>query len=109
MQTFFSFIFFLLLPLGLGILIIYLSIDLFEYLKKYHPGTYKNMSFKSLFGMTGDNSLLYLIKPQEYVRFLMSPADLQDQNIKLYKKRIKLSFIGLLGMFLIYLLWSLIF
>ena len=67
------------------------------------------MSFESLFGMTGDNSLLYLIKPQEYVRFLMSPADLQDQNIKLYKKRIKLSFIGLLGMFLIYLLWSLIF
>ncbi len=67
MQTFFSFVFFLLLPLGLGILIIYLSIDLFEYLKKYHPTTYKKMSYESLFGMSGDNSLLYLIKPQEYV------------------------------------------
>lgn len=109
MQGFLSFIFFLLLPLAIGILIIYLSIDLFEYLKKYHPATYKQMSFESLFGMSGDNSLVYLIKPQEYVRFLIATADLQDRNIKLYKKRIKLSFIGLVGLFMIYLLWTLIF
>jgi Na+/proline symporter len=109
MQAFFSFIFFLLLPLAIGVLIIYLSIDLFEYLKKYHPMTYKQMSFESLFGMSGDNSLIYLIKPQAYVRFLMAPVDLQDQNIKTYKQRIKLGFIGLLGLFVIYLLWNLIF
>ena len=109
MQAFFSFIFFLLLPLAIGVLIIYLSIDLFEYLKKYHPMTYKQMSFESLFGMSGDNSLIYLIKPQEYFRFLLAPADLQDHNIKVYKHRLKLGFIALLGLFVIYLLLNLIF
>mgnify|MGYP001551174014 FL=1 len=70
---------------------------------------YKQMSFESLFGISGDNSLIYLIKPQAYVSFLMAPVDLQDQNIKTYKQRIKLGFIGLLGLFVIYLLWTLIF
>ena len=41
MGSFFSFIFFLLLPLAIGILTIYLSIELFEHLKKYHPATYQ--------------------------------------------------------------------
>jgi hypothetical protein len=67
------------------------------------------MSFESLFGISADNSLLYLIKPQEYVRFLMAPVDLQGQNIKTYKQRIKLCFIALLGLFVIYLLRTLIF
>ena len=84
MGSFFSLIFFLLLPLALGILTIYLSIDLFEYLKKHHPAAYKQMSFNSLFGMSG-NDLLYLVKPQEYFRFLMAPANLQDLNIRTYK------------------------
>ena len=109
MESFFSIIFFLLLPLSIGILTIYLSIDLFEYLKKYHPATYKQMSYENLFGMSGDSSLFYLIKPQEFFRFLLAPADLQDRNIKLYKTRIKLSLFALLGLVAIYVLWSIIF
>ena len=108
MESLFSLFFFLLLPLGLGILTIYLSVDLFEYLKQYHPAKYKQLSFDSLFGLSGDNSFLYMIKPQEYFRFLLQPADIQDTNLIMYKKRIKLSLGGLLGLFVIYLLWAII-
>jgi hypothetical protein len=108
MDSLFSLFFFLLLPLGVGVLTIYLSVDLFEYLKQYHPAKYRQMSFNNLFGMSGDNSFLYMIKPQEYFRFLLEPADMQDTNIKMYKKKIKLSLAGLLGLFVIYLLWAII-
>jgi hypothetical protein len=36
MDSLFSLIFFLLLPLGVGILTIYLSVDLLKYLEQYH-------------------------------------------------------------------------
>ena len=109
MSGFFSFIFFVLLPLAIGILAIYLSIDLFEYLKKYHPPQYRQMSFASHFGISNERFVFHLIKPQEFVRFLLSPADLQDNTVKVYKARIRLSLMALIGLFAIILLWSLIF
>ena len=108
MSGLFSFIFFVLAPLGIGILAIYLSIDLFEHLKKYHPPVYKQMSFTSLFGISHESAVFHLIKPQEFFRFLLSPADLQDNTIKVYKTRIRLSLMALMGFFVIILLWTLI-
>ena len=109
MASFFSFIFFVLLPLSIGILTIYLSIDFFEYLKKYHQLEYKQMSFASLFGISNENFIFHLIKPQEFFRFLLSPADLQDNNVKVYKSRIRLSLLALMGLAAILLLWPIIF
>jgi hypothetical protein len=109
MSGFFSFIFFVLLPLAIGILTIYLSIDLFEYLKKYHAPKYRQMSFASLFGISNENFVFHLIKPQEFFRFLVSNADLQDANIKIYKTRIRFSLMALMGLFAIILLWTIIF
>ncbi|MGD9057849.1 MAG: hypothetical protein PVJ41_11395 [Desulfobacterales bacterium] len=109
MAAFLSFIFFLLLPLAIGILTIYLSIELFEHLKKYHPTTYKQMSFESLFGMSGENAFFHLIKPQEFFRFLLAPADLQDHAVKTFKQRIKISLLAFLGLVVIFMLRSLIF
>ena len=106
MSSLFSLIFFMLLPLAIGILTIYLSIDFFEYLKKYHPPEYKQMSFASLFGISNESFIFHLIKPQEFFRFLLSPADLQDNNVKIYKTRIRLSLLALMGLFAIILLWS---
>lgn len=106
MSSLFSLIFFMLLPLAIGILTIYLSIDFFEYLKKYHPPEYKQMSFASLFGISNESFIFHLIKPQEFFRFLLSPADLQDNNVKVYKTRIRLSLLALMGLFAIILLWS---
>ena len=105
MASFFSFIFFVLLPLAIGLLAIYLSIDFFEYLKKYHPPKYKQMSFASIFGISNDEFFFHLIKPHEFLRFLLSPADLQDNNVKTYKNKIRLSLFALLGLFVIYSLW----
>jgi hypothetical protein len=109
MDSLFSFFFFVLLPLAIGILAIYLSIDFFEYLKKYHASKYKQMSFASLFGISNQNFIFHPIKPQEFLRFLLSPADLQDNNVKIYKNRIRLSLTALLGLFVIILLWTIIF
>lgn len=109
MGSFLSFIFFVLLPLAVGILTIYLSIDLFEYLKKYHPATYQQMSFKNLFGMSGENAFFHLIKPQEFFRFLLAPAHLKDHNIKTYKQKLKLSLAVLLGLIAIVIVRSLLF
>ena len=109
MSGFFSFIFFVLLPLAIGILSIYLSIDFFEYLKKYHPPEYRQMSFASLFGISNESFVFHLIKPQEFFRFLLSPADLQDNTVKVYKTRIRLSLMALMGLFVIILLWTIIF
>ena len=106
MSSLFSLIFFMLLPLAIGMLTIYLSIDFFEYLKKYHPPEYKQMSFASLFGISNESFIFHLIKPQEFFRFLLSPADLQDNNVKVYKTRIRLSLLALMGLFAIILLWS---
>ena len=66
----------------------YLSIELFERLKKYHPATYQQMSFKRLFGMSGENAVFHLIKPQEFFRFLLAPVDLQDHTVKMLQQRI---------------------
>ncbi len=109
MGSFFSFIFFLLLPLAIGILTIYLSIELFEHLKKYHPATYQQMSFKRLFGMSSENALFHLIKPQEFFRFLLAPADLQDHTVKTFKQRIKIGLLALLGLIVIIMVRTLLF
>lgn len=109
MSGFFSFIFFVLLPVAIGILAIYLSIDFFEYLKKYHPSEYRQMSFASLLGISNESFVFHLIKPQEFFRFLISPADLQDNTVKVYKTRIRLSLMALMGLFAIILLWTIIF
>jgi hypothetical protein len=109
MSSLFSFIFFVLLPLAIGIVTIYLSIDFFEYLKKYHPPKYKQMSFASLFGISNESFIFHLIKPQEFFRFLLSPTDLQDNNIKTYKTRIRVSLLALTGFVALIILWPILF
>ena len=109
MSSLFSFFFFVLLPMAAGIATIYLSIDLFEYLKKYHPPKYKQMSFDSLFGISNESFIFHLIKPQEFFRFLLSPSDLQDNNIKIYKSRIRMSLLALSGLFAIIVVWPILF
>ncbi len=67
------------------------------------------MSFASLFGISNESFIFHLIKPQEFFRFIFSPADLQDDNVKVYKTRIRYSLMALMGLFAIILLWTIIF
>jgi hypothetical protein len=105
MANFFSFILFVLIPLAIGILGIYLLIDFYEYLKKNHLPSYKQLSYASLFGIAAESFFLHLIKPHALIRFLFSANNLQDGNVKIYKQRIRLSLISLMGLFAIYAFW----
>jgi hypothetical protein len=104
MSGFFSFVFSVLLPLAIGFAAIYLAIDLFEYLKKNYPVKYKQMSFESFFGISAESLPFHLIKPVEFIRFLFSTDNPQDNHVIDYKKKIKLLLLTLLGLFVLYFL-----
>ena len=109
MDNLLSFMFFVLLPIAIGLFGIYIIIDFFEYLKKNYPPKYKEMSFKSFFGIPTENAIFHLVKPVEFFRFLFSPDDLEDNNVMVYKKRIKLFVFFFLGLFGLYILYTMIF
>jgi hypothetical protein len=104
MAGFFSFVFSVLLPLAIGIAGIYLAIDFFEYLKKNHPSKYRQMSFESLFGISAASFPFHFIKPLEFIGFLFSSDNLQDNLVIDYKKKIKLLLFALLGLFALFIL-----
>ena len=104
MSGFFSFVFSVLLPLAIGFAAIYLAIDLFEYLKKNYPVKYKQMSFESFFGISAESFPFHLIKPVEFIHFLFSTDNPQDNHVIDYKKKIKLLLLALLGLFVLYFL-----
>ena len=108
MAGFFSFVFSVLLPLAIGLVGIYLAIDFFEYLKANHPSKYKQMSFESLFGISFKNFPFHFINPLEFIGFLFSAENLQDQSVVDYKKKIKILLLALLGLFALYILIGLV-
>ncbi|MGD9304947.1 MAG: hypothetical protein PVF79_11835 [Desulfobacterales bacterium] len=104
-----SFIFFLLLPIGIGVVIIYLAIDFFEYLGKNHRSFAGQMSFASIFGIPAEKFIFHLIKPVEFTRFVFSKEDLDDNNVVLYKKRIKICMLALAGWLVVFILFRIVF
>lgn len=104
MAGFFSFIFYVLFPLAIGLAAIYLAIDFFEYLKKNHPSKYEQMSFESFFGISAESFPFHLIKPVEFFGFLFAAETLRDRQVIDYKKKIKLLVYALLGLFALYIL-----
>jgi len=104
MAGFFSFVFYVLLPLAVGLAGIYLAIDFFEFLKKNHPAKYRQMSFNSFFGISAENFPFHPINPVEFMGFLFSADNLKDKYVIDYKKKIKLLVYGALGLFALYLL-----
>jgi len=104
-----SFIFFFLLPIGIGVFTIYLAITFFEYLEKNYPSDAEKMSFQSIFGISAEKFIFHLIKPVEFTRFIFSKAYLDDNNVILYKKRIKICMLALAGWFVVFILFRIIF
>ncbi len=99
MEHFISFIFLLLIGAS-GILTIYLVIDFFEYLKKYHTFEWEALCFERPFGIPQKDFFFYPVKPLKFIPFLLSDDDLGDGNMAGYKQRIKYSFIGLVAVIL---------
>ena len=104
-----SFIFFFLLPIGIGVLIIYLAIDFFEYLGKNYRSLARQMSIDSVFGIPAEKFIVHLINPVVFTRFVFSKEDLDDNNVILYKKRIKICMLALAGWLVVFILFSIIF
>jgi hypothetical protein len=100
MSHFISFILLLLIAAG-GFLIIYLVIDFFEYLKKYHTGVWEELCFEQPFGIPQKDFFFYPIKPLKFISFLLSTDDPQDSPIFAHKKRITSSFIAFVAVIIV--------
>jgi hypothetical protein len=98
----------LLLFFAMGALSIYLLIDFIEYLKKYHSERWTELSFARLFGISQQDLFFYQVHPLKFIPYLFNRADSDDVTITAYKKRIQLSFGGILLMFVIYFFVSFI-
>ena len=103
MTNFISFILLLLIGAS-GFLTIYLVIDFFEYLKKYHIFEWEALCFERPFGIPQKDFFFYPIKPFKFIPFLLSVDDPEESDMAGYKKRIKYSFIGLIAVILFNLL-----
>jgi len=91
MGNFFS-LFILLVLAGSGLLLIYLVIDFFEYLKKYHVFVWRELCFERPFGRPQEDFFFYPVNPSKFIPFLKSTDDPPDSDIGGYKKNIKISF-----------------
>jgi len=79
-------LFILLVLAGSGLLTIYLLIDFFEYLKKYHVFVWRELCFERPFGRSQEDFFFYPVKPSKFFLFLKSTEDPPDSDIGGYKK-----------------------
>jgi hypothetical protein len=55
------------------------------------------MSFESIFGIPAEKFIVHLINPVVFMQFVFSKEDLDDNNVILYKKRVKICLLALAG------------
>ena len=91
---------------AIGAFSIYLLIDFIEYLKKYHTSRWEQLSFERIFGLSQQDFFFYQIHPLKFIPYLFNKDDANDTNVANYKKRIQLSFLGVVSMFVIFFLGS---
>jgi hypothetical protein len=89
---------------ALGILGIIVTIDLCEYLKRYHSKKWKEISFERPFGMSQESFPVHPVNPVSLISFLTSSEDLDDNNIQVYRTRLKMLLYAFAGVSLILLL-----
>jgi hypothetical protein len=91
----------ILLFFAMGVVTIYLVIDFIEYLKKYHTDRWEQLSFERLFGISQQDFFFYQFHPLKFIPYLFNKDDSDKSNVMVYKKRIQLSFCGILALLLI--------
>ena len=102
-------ILFFLLFCAIGIFGIVMSIDLCEYLKRYHSKKWKEISFARPFGIAQENFPIHPVKPIALITFIASSEDLDDTNINLYKKRFKMLLLAFVGAVIFFILFWIFF
>lgn len=81
---------------ALSVLMIYMAIDFFGYLKKFHSAKWKEISFERPFGISQDKLCFYPIRPIKFIPFLFSKNDIDDSNVTIYKTVIKLTLLAII-------------
>jgi hypothetical protein len=109
MLQFTVFILFVIIFCGLGVFGIIMIIDLCDYLKKYHAGKWKEISFERPFGMSQESFFIHPVNPISLISLLSSSEDLEDNNVQVYKKRLKLLLYAFGGVFIILLFLVILF
>ena len=96
------FIFFIIPFFSIGTFCIFILIEFFEYLKKYHAFKWQEISFERPFGINQANFYFYPIKPFKFIPFLFSTDDIDDTKVTKYKKILKLSLLALIFWIIIF-------
>ena len=90
----------------IGAFSIYLLIDFIEYLKKYHSERWAQLSFETLFGISQKDLFFYQLHPLKFIPYLFNKVDADDSHVAVYKKRILLSLLGVMTMFVMFFVGS---
>ena len=83
-----------LLTAGIGIFGIILAVDFSDYLQRYEPNKWEEITYERPFGISRKDFLLHPIKPHRFFVFIFSTEDWYDENIPAYKKKLKLVIIS---------------
>jgi len=92
----------ILLLFGLIIFCVYMLIEFFIYLKKYHGYKWKELSFERPFGIPQEDFYFYPIRPLKFIPFIFNKNDINDTNVTVYKTILKLSILAIAFLLLIY-------
>jgi hypothetical protein len=108
MEHFFSFILLLLL-FAASSLTIYLTIDFFEYLKRFHALVWNDLCFERPFGIARDAFFFYPVRPLKFIPFLFGADENRVSQLAEHKKRIKYSLAGVVAAMALNFLFRIIF
>lgn len=92
---------FIVLLVALSFFGIYMTIEFFEYLRKYHSLKWKELSFEQPFGISQEDFYFYPIRPFKFIPYIFSNNDVNDSNVTTYKTLLKLSFLAIVFLTLI--------
>ncbi len=95
-----------LLIIGIGILGIILAVDFCDYLHKYVPEKWEEITYERPFGISRKDFFLHPIKPHRFFIFIFSSEDWHDENIPAYKKKLKLVIVSFFLFGVIHFLFS---
>ena len=76
-----------LLIVGTGIFGIILAVDFCDYLQKYEPEKWEEITYERPFGISRKDFIFHPIKPHRFFVFIFSSKDSYDENIPAYKNQ----------------------
>jgi hypothetical protein len=94
-------IFFIVILFAIGAFSVYMLIEFFEYLKKFHAVKWKELSFERPFGIAQEDFYFYPIRPLKFIPFLFSKNDINDTKVSTYKTVLQLSLLAITFTFII--------